>query len=137
MRNLILSIALASPLLALAQSSVITGEFADKSTPGGRPIFSVRSDGDSLTLTYRQDGSIVKLPMMNELERKAMFQTLALDQEVGSYSTAECAGSPHEFVCYAPTPPSASGKSGQKAPATFFHFDKMGGLTELRKIVKK
>jgi hypothetical protein len=37
---------------------------------------------------------------------------------------------------YAPTPPSTSEKSGKRR-TLLFHFDKMGGLTELRKIVKK
>jgi hypothetical protein len=123
-------------MLASAQVPHVLGDFAYKFTEENRAVFTVRSSGAKLNLVLNLNGKVVKVAALSKAGRKEIWDALDLEAEAGPYENAECVGTSSEYICYVPPVILPNKQVDKSTPSGFFHYDKVGGLTELRKLSK-
>ncbi|MES2320291.1 MAG: hypothetical protein V4631_22665 [Pseudomonadota bacterium] len=129
---------LAPLLLILAASSTTqaappVGTFGHEFTSSkDEPVWSVEAKGDSYKVLTHGEGKRKSAHTLTPEERKAFWTKMAW--VAGSHQDSECIGDSAELICYVPTKTRQSIPDLQGYASDFFHYDKVGGIMEIRKI---
>lgn len=136
MRKLLLIACLVTPALAAAQVAQVLGDYTHEFTKDKRPVFSVKMAGEKIRLEYN-DKTHSEVVLLTKQERKDVWDALGFNSKTGSYEHAECVGAANEYICYLPKISRTQMSYFDDWKTDYFHYDKVLGVTEIRKMKTK
>lgn len=124
---------------AWAQSSMVVGSFSHRfSEVADAPVWTVKSFGRQFQIVSHGGNTNTVVVVLNEQERKDLWNALAFDIDTDSFLAAECVGAVlKEYICHVPSKSRAEIPQLRSRESDFFHYDKTGGLIEIHKIGAK
>ena len=126
---------LLATMMAHAQANPVVGTFGhDYTEKTNEPVWTVSSAGQQIKLKSHGGGPTVKVTILSREQRKALWDALAFDSDTGSFAQAECVGGGAEYICHVPMAARAGIPELKTQKSDFFHYDRAGGLMEIRKI---
>lgn len=119
-----------------AQASVPIGTFGHGFTKSkDTPVWTVTPRAQGFSLVSHGDGRKTVAHVLTISEREKFWHAMSWGANL--HMNSECIGGKTELICYVPASTRQSIPDLQSQDSDFFHFDKMGGIMEIKKIDKR
>ncbi|HZX30103.1 MAG TPA: hypothetical protein VFF03_02010 [Rhodocyclaceae bacterium] len=124
---------LALPSIACANS--LTGIYSHNYTAKkNEPVWSIKAKNNAFTLTTHGENGQSRLQTLTDSEIREFWEKMGWEEEFAK--GVECIGNAGDIFCKVP----AKTKNGiswlRENKSDYFHFDKIGGLMEIKKASK-
>lgn len=117
--------------IASAKAALPVGTFGHGFTKvDGEPVWSIQAHSNGYKIFGHGDGKKRSAHLLTSAERKIFWSKMAWS--FGSHQNAECIGVASELICYVPSQTRQSIPALQLHLSDFFHYDKSGGIIEVR-----